>query len=244
MVRFGQPDDAEQQLKQAKRYVSPFKREFDLSKAIMEFKLATILKPDYYFHLGFVYLLVPEFAAIRQVNVRFEISESVNLAIAQFERAARVSNKYSVQLALAYYFLGDYEKVLRFAGGLQESWEASLPKENVELIFGVLKETRWQMQPRSAMLLLQEIGEFVAKRGKSEPAEFARSVREARWLKMRGAMDNIPLAQPEKARRGLEQAVTYKNLGEYWKAGLVLKQARKFAPSLSWWYGTLCELAR
>ena len=48
--------------------------------------------------------------------------------------------------------------------------------------------------------------------------------------------------QPEEARRCLEQAVTYRDQGEYRRAEKKLDKALKLAPDWPWMYHTLCSL--
>lgn len=49
--------------------------------------------------------------------------------------------------------------------------------------------------------------------------------------------------QPEKARKHLEQAVAYRNDGEYLQAADELSDALKLAPDWHWLYDNLCQLA-
>lgn len=248
MPFWGKRDEGEQHFKQAKNYADPKKEEFNLRRAIEEFKLAISLKPDephYHLELGFIYLVVPQLAVARQVDVPFSIRESSNRALAEFQEAVRLSDDYSEYLALAYLWLGDHKKVIRFASEeLKEGWEVSLPKENVELILktiGRIVVTGWNNEEIIEALLegLFDISDLVAERGKDEPAKFAKQVaklaKDCRWLK-------VPPPQPEEAMRHLEQAVTYRNLSKYRDAMKEVEQASQFAPSLSWWHNTLCEL--
>lgn len=247
MPFWGKRNEGKQHFKQAKNYADPNKKEFNLRQAIDELKLAISLKPDepdYHAELGLIYLQVPELAVIRQVNAPFSVKESANRALAEFKEARSLSDKYSTHLALAYWCLGDYKKVIRFAAGLEEGWEVLLPKKNVEVILKAIGEFVSTLQSTEEILmLLAMIGDFVTRNGRDEATKFTKEAKELGLVEIRENLE-VSSPQPEEARRHLEQAVTYRNLGKCSDAMRELEQARQFAPSLFWWYKTLCELGR
>lgn len=266
MRPFKKRNEVEQHFKQAKRYANPEKKEFDLKQAIEEFKLAISLKPEepqYHAGLGYTYLWVPEKAFIRPVNVSFRFSESVNLAIAAFEKAIALRKYYLGAQAIAYMCLGKEEKALRLLTGFKEGWEASLPKENVSLIRQILqvKVSNITLVERFAIddlemfvassLLLASNFELLAAHAKDEPSKFAKLVKEEKLLEREALSTSdyrgvshikMPERNPEEARKHLEQAVMYRSQGQHKKVMDELVSARILAPNLAWWYSTLCEL--
>jgi|GEM_PF-4257321 len=161
---------------------------------------------------------------------------------------------YSGLPALAYLCLGEHEKAIRSSAGLEEGWEASLPKENVSLIFKAMElqsqSEGWRDEKgidEYFGMYLAGLGTTVAMEGKDEPSEFAKRIEEGGWAEDRATFARSagipkPEEDPEEARKHLEQAVMYRNSGKHADAKSELQQARQLAPDLAWWYRTLCEL--
>ncbi len=104
---------ADEHHKQGLRYRDIKRKEFNGALAVEHFQEAIKLEPDYYSHhfeLGRTYLLLPEAAIVRGVNLPFKLSDSTHLALAEFEEVARLRPTWDsvyINMAHCYVILGD-----------------------------------------------------------------------------------------------------------------------------------------
>lgn len=272
MRLFGKRDEAEELFAQAKRLKVAGLGGFDLNLAIHELKELTSLKPnDPHYHsvLGDAYLEAPEVAVPYGVNVGFRLTDSARLALSESEEAVRLYERdpslcpeddcwwayYGVldQIIYAHLCLGAKEKakdrmrsMLNISSFyvLKEPKRVELPGGHVEVIIdGLAKQ-------------VGELGKLVPDKGYA-PGPFAFAddyVSYTEFLKsgdlaslVKEIAEEIKRLKPvlhqrDEARRHIEKAVIYRNLEKYEDAAGELQEARQFAPSVTWWYETLCEL--
>ncbi|MDP2719824.1 MAG: hypothetical protein Q8P44_08380 [Dehalococcoidia bacterium] len=94
------------------------RRDYDLGDAIQHLKQASMANPDewrYHFDLGRTYMVVPELALIRGVNVQFKLDESLPMAIQEFDTVVKYQPKFDatyLNLAHMYVILEQKDKAL------------------------------------------------------------------------------------------------------------------------------------
>ncbi|MFC1930548.1 hypothetical protein ACFLWE_01490 [Chloroflexota bacterium] len=95
--------------RKARRLRDYKKREYDINDAIQHFKEASMANPEeyvYHFDLGRTYMIVPELALIRGVNVTFKLEKSLPMALKEFEAALMLKPKFdATYLNLAHIFV-------------------------------------------------------------------------------------------------------------------------------------------
>lgn len=274
MPLFGKRDEVENRRKQVIRYKDASKKEFDLNLAIQETKALISLKPeDPWFHslLADAYMEAPEVAVTRGVNVGFLLTDSAHLALSEIEKTFHLCERdpslcpeadcWSLYyggmdvIIYAHLCLREKEKAKERMRSMLNlsSFHGSHEPEMVELRAGDIETVIDGLDTYVAVF-----GELIPGYGYS-PGPFAFGENEFSYLEFIEANDLPSLVkkiaeevkllgkvnpQPDEAKRHIEQVVTYRNLSKYKDAKKELQEARRFAPSLSWWYETLCEFGK
>lgn len=266
---------AERHRKMALRLRDRNRKEFDLSLAIQECKAAISVKPDdplYRSILGTTYLGAPEAAIIRGINVGFELIDSARLALAEYEKAISEYERdpslcpqeeyYSLyygsldDIIYAHLCLGQKDKaknrmglmlsISSFYGG-QEPKMIEIAKDDVEVIIEGLAVQVGKLGNLMRLFLTSGAGPFTfAEYSVSNDVLHSGNLRTIVKEVANQIKELKPVtAQPDKARRHIEQAIAMRNrtVGKYKQVRGELDKARQFAPDVEWWYHTLCGLA-
>lgn len=231
--------------------------------------------PVYRSVLGTTYLEAPEAAIIRGINVGFELIDSARLALAEYEKAISEYERdpslcpqeeyYSLyygsldDIIYAHLCLGQKDKakermglmlsVSSFYGG-QEPKMIEINKDDVEVIIEGLAVQVGKLGNLMRLYLTSGAGPFLF----AEHAEhyLSGNVHDSGNLRtiVKEVANQIKelkpvTAQPDKARRHIEQAIALRNrtVGKYKQVRGELDKARQFAPDVEWWYRTLCGSA-
>lgn len=123
---FFRADEAEKLVKEAFRHRGPYKPDYDLALTIQYMKEAIRLRPErekYHHLLGWIYSNLPYDAVTYGINVDLDLSESANLAIAEFKEAIKLKPNEPVlyaALAVSYMDLGEKEKAEEAIGKVME----------------------------------------------------------------------------------------------------------------------------
>jgi hypothetical protein len=251
---FKKPDLPEQCFKKAERHMETWRREFDLRQAIEQYKLAVSLRPEeprYRVTLGLTYLRIPQMAITRQIQIPYRLSDSVNLAAVEFEKAAALSKECRGYPAITCMCLGDDDKAIRVLRGFRDGWESSVSKENADTIFQLMKSSQSRImltQPpwntkkiEEETTTLNNIGLILAAQGEEGKNRFARLMNSGPLLS-EVKIAGLPDRNSKDAMKHLEQAIVNRDRGKHRNAEIELQNAWVMAPGLVWWYSTLYKL--
>jgi tetratricopeptide (TPR) repeat protein len=251
---FKKKDLSEQYFSRAKKYAETWRQEFDMEKAIEQYKHAVGLKPEeprYRIALGLTYLRIPHMAMTRQIQINYRINDSVNLAIVEFNKAATFSKDYMGYPVIGYMCLGDDAKAIQALAGFKDVWSSTISEEHTSVILQVMKSSQSRImviQPpwdtkkiQDEAKTLNYVRLIINSEGEEGKNKFNRLMNSVTLL-AEVKVARQPERNPDDAIKHLGQAIQNRDRGKHDKAERDLQNAWVLAPNLTWWYSALYKM--